>query len=89
MKNTIKGKYEDIKGSEYVWVCDPIDGTIPYSLGVPISTFSLALVKNGEVIPAMVFNGEIMETKQRIKEEDIESLSFIEGLALDIAKAEW
>src|SRR3989344_220791 len=45
-----------IKGSEYVWVCDPIDGTVPYSLGLPISVFSLALVKNGEVILGVVYD---------------------------------
>ncbi len=45
-----------IAGSEYVWVCDPIDGTIPYSLGLPISTFSLALVKNGEVVLGVVYD---------------------------------
>ena len=45
-----------VKGSEYIWVCDPIDGTIPYSLGLPISVFSLALVKNGEVILAVVYD---------------------------------
>ena len=44
------------KGSEYVWVCDPIDGTIPFSLGIPISVFSLALVKNGEVILGVVYD---------------------------------
>ncbi|MBI3626632.1 hypothetical protein HY224_01135, partial [Candidatus Uhrbacteria bacterium] len=25
-------------GSEFVWVCDPIDGTIPFSYGIPVST---------------------------------------------------
>ena len=30
-----------------VWVCDPVDGTIPYTLGMPISTFCLALVEDG------------------------------------------
>jgi len=44
------------KGGEYIWVCDPVDGTIPFSLGVPISTFSLALVKNGEVILGVVYD---------------------------------
>ena len=29
---------------EQLWVVDPIDGTSPYSCGIPISTFSLALV---------------------------------------------
>jgi len=40
--------------SEYVWVCDPVDGTIPFSHSIPLSTFSLALVKNGEVILGVV-----------------------------------
>lgn len=42
--------------SEYVWVCDPIDGTIPFSHGIPTSTFSLALVKNGESILGVVYD---------------------------------
>ena len=32
---------------DMLWVVDPIDGTMPFSAGLPISTFSLALVKNG------------------------------------------
>ncbi len=32
---------------EYVWVCDPVDGTNPFSHGYPIFTFSLALTRNG------------------------------------------
>lgn len=57
-EHSVLGEEESnmIKGSEYVWVCDPIDGTIPYSLGLPISTFSLALTKNGEVILGVVYD---------------------------------
>ena len=35
---------------QWIWVVDPIDGTSPYSCGIPISTFSLALVnkKDGQ-----------------------------------------
>ena len=40
--------------SEYVWVCDPIDGTIPFSRALPLATFSLALVKDGEPILGVV-----------------------------------
>lgn len=39
---------------EYVWSCDPIDGTIPFSHGLPNSTFSLALVYKGDPIIAVV-----------------------------------
>lgn len=30
-----------------LWVCDPVDGTMPYSHGLQVSTFSLALVVDG------------------------------------------
>lgn len=39
--------------SDYLWVCDPIDGTLPYSLGLPISSFNLALVHNGHTVVAV------------------------------------
>ncbi|HOX61204.1 MAG TPA: inositol monophosphatase [Candidatus Magasanikbacteria bacterium] len=42
--------------SEFVWVCDPLDGTIPFSHGLTICTFSLALVKNGESILGVVYD---------------------------------
>ncbi|MBP6041641.1 inositol monophosphatase [Candidatus Saccharibacteria bacterium] len=32
-----------------MWVIDPIDGTIPYTYGLPISFFSLGFVIDGEV----------------------------------------
>lgn len=44
------------KNSEYVWVCDPIDGTVPYAKGMPVSAFSLALVKNGEPLIGVVYD---------------------------------
>ena len=34
-------------GSDYVWVCDPIDGTVPFAMELPVSVFSLALVIDG------------------------------------------
>jgi len=42
--------------SEYTWVCDPIDGTIPFSFGWPTFVFSLALTKNGESILGVVYD---------------------------------
>jgi len=43
-------------GSEYTWVCDPVDGTLVFSKGIPVSTFSLALVKNGESILGVAYD---------------------------------
>jgi myo-inositol-1(or 4)-monophosphatase len=42
--------------SDYVWVCDPIDGTIPFSHGIPVFVFSLALVYKGESVAGVLFD---------------------------------
>jgi fructose-1,6-bisphosphatase/inositol monophosphatase family enzyme len=42
--------------SKYQWVCDPVDGTIPFSHGIPVCTFSLALVHDGEPIIGVVYD---------------------------------
>ena len=39
-----------------IWVCDPIDGTYPFTLGAPLSTFCLALVENGEPVLGVVYD---------------------------------
>lgn len=44
------------KNSNLVWVCDPIDGTIPFMKGLPVAVFSLALVENGKPIVGVVFD---------------------------------
>lgn len=46
----------NVKESEYTWVCDPIDGTIPFSHGFPTFAFSLALVKDGVSIMGVIYD---------------------------------
>ena len=41
---------------EWVWVCDPIDGTIPFSHGIPVTAFSLALTYQGETLLGVVYD---------------------------------
>jgi len=41
---------------EFVWVCDPVDGTVPFSHGIPTFTFSLALVRNGQPILGVIYD---------------------------------
>jgi fructose-1,6-bisphosphatase/inositol monophosphatase family enzyme len=44
----------DIKtGSKYIWVCDPIDGTMAFSVGLPMFVFSLALVEQSSGQPIL------------------------------------
>lgn len=46
----------NLKRADYVWVLDPIDGTIPFSHGVPIFAFSLALTYKGESILGVIYD---------------------------------
>lgn len=43
----------NVENAKYIWVCDPIDGTMPFSLGLPIFTFSLALVDRSDGQPIL------------------------------------
>lgn len=44
------------RSKEFVWVCDPIDGTFPFMHGIPVSTFTLALVQNGQPILGLIYD---------------------------------
>ena len=43
----VDGEEEQFGKSNYVWVCDPVDGTAMYARHIPVAVFSLALVVNG------------------------------------------
>lgn len=45
--------YQD---SEFKWIIDPIDGTVNYAHGIPLTCVSIGLEKNGEIILGVVFN---------------------------------
>lgn len=53
----------DIKeNSKYIWVCDPIDGTMAFSCGMPIFVFSIALVDQITGLPVLgLINDPIMK----------------------------
>ncbi len=46
----------DYSNQEYTWVCDPVDGTIAFSHGVPTCMFLLALVKEGKSILGVAYD---------------------------------
>lgn len=55
--NILAEEKSDFHGaSEWVWVCDPLDGTIPFSHGVPTSVFSLALTHCGKSVLGVVYD---------------------------------
>ncbi len=63
--NAVKNTYPDhgVMGEEigagdgnekYQWICDPLDGTVAFILGIPNSMFMLALVKEGVLVLSVV-----------------------------------
>jgi myo-inositol-1(or 4)-monophosphatase len=42
--------------ADWTWVCDPIDGTIPFSHGYPTFAFSLGLAHHGEAVLGVVYD---------------------------------
>jgi len=48
--------------SQYIWVCDPIDGTMAFSVGLPIFFFSIALVDQSNGLPILgLVNDPVMK----------------------------
>ena len=55
-------KSDKKNGSQYSWVCDPIDGTMPFSNGLPMFTFSIALVEQSSGQPILgLVNDPVMK----------------------------
>ena len=54
--HSVDGEEEQFGKSDYVWVCDPVDGTAMYARHIPVAVFSLALVINGEPKVGVVYD---------------------------------
>ena len=55
--------------AEELWVCDPIDGTVAFMVHMPVSAFSIALVRHGEPIVAVIYNPWIDALYSAVKGE--------------------
>lgn len=54
--HAVDGEEEQFGKSNYMWVCDPIDGTSMYARHIPVAVFSLALVIDGEPVVGVVYD---------------------------------
>lgn len=54
--HSVDGEEEKFGNSNYVWVCDPVDGTAMYARHIPVAVFSLALVIDGESKVGVVYD---------------------------------
>ena len=65
-EHSIYGEERSYKkeGSQYIWVCDPIDGTMAFSCGLPIFVFSIALVDQTTGLPVLgLINDPVMKNR--------------------------
>jgi len=44
-----------LKGSEYNWIIDPLDGTTNYIHGLPPFSISVGLIQSGEIILGVIY----------------------------------
>ena len=54
--HAVDGEEEQFGKSNYLWVCDPVDGTAMYARHIPVAVFSLALVINGVSTVGVVYD---------------------------------
>lgn len=54
--HSVDGEEEQFGNSDYVWVCDPVDGTAMYARHIPVAVFSLALVIKGTPTVGVVYD---------------------------------
>ncbi len=45
-------------GAEYIWIIDPLDGTVNFAHGLPIFSISIGIQKNGKTIAGVVYDIE-------------------------------
>jgi fructose-1,6-bisphosphatase/inositol monophosphatase family enzyme len=46
----------EVEEAEYTVYCDPVDGTIPFCRGIPISAFSIAVVRENTPVCAVIYD---------------------------------
>ena len=54
--HSVDGEEKQFGKSNYVWVCDPVDGTAMYARHIPVAVFSLALVVDGTPMVGVVYD---------------------------------
>lgn len=91
----VLGEEESVnENAEYIWICDPIDGTAAYLLNLPTSTFMICLNIKGQPQVSVVHNpwtgdlyyaakGEgawLGEDKLSVSKRDKAEMNFISGV---------
>lgn len=69
-EHSVLGEEESFsQNSDYVWVCDPLDGTSMYIHHLPVFVFSLALVCQGKPVVGVIYNPILDKMYTAIEDE--------------------
>lgn len=66
----------------YQWICDPLDGTKPFILGLPFSVFMLGLSRGGKMLLSVVYDPYTDKMYHAIKGEG----AFCNGEPISVSK---
>ncbi|MDE1851009.1 MAG: inositol monophosphatase, partial [Candidatus Micrarchaeota archaeon] len=69
------------KRGRYTWVVDPLDGTTVFTLGIPVSVFSLALTRDGIPVTGVVYDPFL----QRLFSAEIYGGAFLNGNPINVS----
>lgn len=73
-----------VKGSRWLWVVDPLDGTVNFAHGYPVFGVSIALTENGQVVAGLVYDP--------LKDERFHAVrghgAFLNGNPISVSKAD-
>ncbi|MBI2097697.1 MAG: inositol monophosphatase [Candidatus Vogelbacteria bacterium] len=72
----------EVPEAEYAALCDPLDGTLPFSRGLPISAFCLSILDDGQPIIAVI-NDPFMK---RLWYAELGKGSFLNGKKLEVSR---
>ncbi len=70
------------ENSEYLWIIDPLDGTVNYAHRFPVFTISLALQSRGKVILGVVYAPALQELFEAVKDQG----AYLNGARLQVAE---
>ncbi|MDE5888559.1 MAG: inositol monophosphatase [Bacilli bacterium] len=82
--HSVDGEEEQFGKSNYVWVCDPIDGTAMFARHIPTATFSLALVVDGVSTVGVIYDVFTDRLYSAIKDEG----AFMNGESIHVSDIE-
>jgi len=71
-------------GSPWLWLVDPLDGTVNFAHGIPIFSVSIALMHNGALVAGMVYDPTRMEKFRAMRNNG----AYLNGDSIHVSRAD-